>query len=79
MAFINAGNVLAGAGGLALLGTVVDSGVVDSGVIDAGGGSVHLGDHGVPVAHLRFDGSYTAANFNIGSDGHGGTLIGFLA
>jgi hypothetical protein len=41
------------------------------------GGVLTVTDGSETVASLRFDGSYTQANFMLGSDGHGGTFITF--
>lgn len=41
------------------------------------GGALHLTQGKAAVATLAFTGSYSAANFTLGSDGHGGTLISF--
>jgi hypothetical protein len=33
---------------------------------------------GTTVAKLHFAGCYVTSNFSLSSDGHGGTLIGFV-
>jgi hypothetical protein len=43
------------------------------------GGTLTLLDHGRPVDTLLFKGAYTAANFAVAADHHGGTDITFAA
>jgi hypothetical protein len=59
-------------------GSVIDVENVQATTLSFLGGTLTLENGGTAVGSLVFDGSYTAANFAIGSDKHGGTDISFL-
>jgi hypothetical protein len=66
--------VIAGFGGndrIDLVATVATA-------FDYAGGVLTVQDGGIVVAALRLQGSYTQADFKLGADGHGGTVVTFV-
>jgi hypothetical protein len=59
-------------------GSVIDVENIQANSLNFLGGTLTLENGGTAVGSLVFDGSYTAANFAIGSDQHGGTDISFV-
>ncbi len=60
-------------------GDIIDLAKLDATALDFAGGTLTLSNGTTSLDELTFRGAYTAADFALSADGHGGTDVAFAA